>query len=85
MNSYRDTSESIYCGTPELNSQVTKTAPGFGTVYKSKLGGRRFADLLDEASQIDPEIRFRFTSPHPKVGFSYNFIDLLLVIQLVEA
>ena len=43
-------------------------APGFSTVYKSKIGGRRFADLLDKASQIDPEMRFRFTSPHPKAS-----------------
>jgi tRNA A37 methylthiotransferase MiaB len=28
--------------------------------------GARFADLIDEVSLIDPEMRVRFTSPHPK-------------------
>lgn len=28
--------------------------------------GPRFAQLLDEAATKFPEIRFRFTSPHPK-------------------
>ena len=26
----------------------------------------RFADLLHKVSEIDPEVRVRFTSPHPK-------------------
>lgn len=56
----------------------TSTSQGFGTVYKAKVGGRRFADLLDEVSTVNPEIRIRFTSPHPKVliiflnGTSWN-------------
>ena len=29
-------------------------------------GGYYFADLLDEISLISPELRVRFTSPHPK-------------------
>jgi tRNA A37 methylthiotransferase MiaB len=33
----------------------------------------RFADLLDEVSDAAPEVRFRFTSPHPK-----DFPDSLL-------
>jgi tRNA A37 methylthiotransferase MiaB len=28
--------------------------------------GVSFAELLDRVSQIDPEMRIRFTSPHPK-------------------
>eukprot|EP00985_Skeletonema_marinoi_P006347 scaffold2745_cov66-Skeletonema_marinoi.AAC.1 len=28
--------------------------------------GHRFADLLDAVSALDPELRVRFTSPHPK-------------------
>ena len=66
VNSYRDTSESIHYAEP-TKSQVTVNANGFKTIYKAKVGGRRFADLLDKISQIDPEIRLRFTSPHPKV------------------
>ena len=33
----------------------------------------RFAELIDRVSDIAPEIRFRFTSPHPK-----DFPDALL-------
>lgn len=28
--------------------------------------GARFADLLESAANTFPNIRFRFTSPHPK-------------------
>lgn len=49
-----------------VSSAPTKLADGFKTIYKSKVGGRRFADLLDVISNINPEMRIRFTSPHPK-------------------
>lgn len=39
---------------------------GFKTVYKTKKGGLRFADLLDKVSSVDPEMRIRFTAAHPK-------------------
>lgn len=39
---------------------------GFETVYKKRTGGFQFADLLYKAADINPEIRIRFTSPHPK-------------------
>ncbi|KAJ3646631.1 hypothetical protein Zmor_024210 [Zophobas morio] len=63
VNSYRDLSNSsdFY-----LSSNPTKLAKGFKTVYKSKIGGRRFADLLERVADVDPEMRIRFTSPHPK-------------------
>lgn len=61
VNSYRDMSEEQFCG-----SDVTKLSRGFSTVYKSKKGGLRFSDLLDQVSLINPEMRIRFTSPHPK-------------------
>lgn len=44
----------------------SSTVEGFKTVYKTKTGGRPFSALLDKVSQIDPEMRIRFTSPHPK-------------------
>ena len=63
MNSYRDTST---FESQQVIEKVTNLAKGFKTVYKSKAGGRRFSDLLQKVSDIDPDMRIRFTSPHPK-------------------
>eukprot|EP00762_Andalucia_godoyi_P002611 ANDGO_03282.mRNA.1 CDK5RAP1-like protein len=41
-------------------------AKGFRSIVKVQPGGIRFADLLDRVARIDPEMRIRFTSPHPK-------------------
>lgn len=42
-------------------------AEGFSSVYKpQRTGSVRFAELLQKVAEIDPEIRIRFTSPHPK-------------------
>lgn len=65
MNSFRDVSEIDYYGGIDVDGQ-TQLAKGFKTVYKSKKGGLRFADLLDKVSRINPEIRIRFTAAHPK-------------------
>lgn len=61
VNSYRDTSEVQFCG-----SEGTKLSRGFNTNYQAKRGGLRFSDLLDQVSRVDPGMRIRFTSPHPK-------------------
>lgn len=61
VNSYRDTSEEQFCC-----SDVTQLSRGFRTIYRAKQGGMRFSDLLDRVSLIDPDMRIRFTSPHPK-------------------
>ncbi|XP_070696909.1 mitochondrial tRNA methylthiotransferase CDK5RAP1 [Pempheris klunzingeri] len=61
VNSYRDTSEEQFCG-----SDLTQLSRGFKTIYRTKQGGLRFSDLLDRVSRIDPDMRIRFTSPHPK-------------------
>ena len=65
-------------GEGDISSSSTATAEdAFGTYYargfKSvyKPGARRenallFAELLDEVAGVDPEMRVRFTSPHPK-------------------
>lgn len=60
VNSYRDTTIDTKI------ENVTSLARGFKTVYKSKKGGLRFANLLEEVANINPEMRIRFTSPHPK-------------------
>ncbi|XP_042321368.1 mitochondrial tRNA methylthiotransferase CDK5RAP1 [Sceloporus undulatus] len=61
VNSYRDTSEVQF-----LSAAPSRLSRGFSTIYKPKQGGLRFAELLDRVSAIDPEMRIRFTSPHPK-------------------
>lgn len=52
----------------KLNQQY-KAAPGFNNMYHSKkkdTAGIRFFDLLDIVATLYPEVRIRFTSPHPK-------------------
>ena len=46
--------------------EKTRTTEGFRSIYKPKTGGVRFADLLDKVSSAHPNVRIRFTSPHPK-------------------
>jgi MiaB/RimO family radical SAM methylthiotransferase len=72
VNSYRDLSQSTV---PLTHPTSTHLSRGFRTIYKPKEGGRRFADLLDKVAQVDPEMRVRFTSPHPK-----DFPDELLTV-----
>ncbi|CAG9767332.1 unnamed protein product [Ceutorhynchus assimilis] len=72
VNSYRDISEK------DTIDNITSLAKGFKTVYKAKKGGLRFVDLLHRVSEINPEMRIRFTSPHPK-----DFPDE--VIQIIQS
>lgn len=53
-----------------------KLSDGFSSKCKVKKVGLRFADLLDRVSMEFPEIRFRYTSPHPK-----DFPDELLYVM----
>jgi hypothetical protein len=42
-------------------------ARGFRSVYKPRRqGALSFAELLARVADVDPEVRVRFTSPHPK-------------------
>ncbi|KAG8469707.1 hypothetical protein KFE25_006162 [Diacronema lutheri] len=44
-----------------------RTADGFGNVFKAREGGgARFTELLSAVAAVSPELRVRFTSPHPK-------------------
>lgn len=60
VNSFRDMSHE------NQEPLAAVTVPGFKTVYKTKLGGFRFAELLERIANVSPELRIRFTSPHPK-------------------
>ena len=72
VNSYNDASviEDAEPGTS------WKLSEGFSTIAKVKKVGLRFADLLERLSTEYPEMRFRYTSPHPK-----DFPDELLYIM----
>lgn len=60
VNSYRDL-------TVDPDRTMTGTlVSGFKTVYKPKVGGLRFGELLARVAETVPETRIRFTSPHPK-------------------
>ena len=61
VNSYRDLSKISF-----VNETPSTMSKGFNSIYKPKLGGLRFANLLEEVSKVDPDMRVRFTSPHPK-------------------
>ncbi len=50
-------------------SRVYKSTAGFSNLFHSRvkaIAGVRFADLLRDVAAINPEMRVRFTSPHPK-------------------
>ncbi|XP_037519699.1 mitochondrial tRNA methylthiotransferase CDK5RAP1 [Rhipicephalus sanguineus] len=66
VNSYRDTSAESQALIERSKDGPEILSRGFRTVYKLPVGGLRFADLLDRVSQVDKEMRIRFTSPHPK-------------------
>ena len=55
-------------------SDSYQVADGFTQKSKPKrelqgVEGVRFSELLREVAKIDPEMRIRFTSPHPKVAY----------------
>lgn len=72
VNSYNDESDE-----EEIEQGGNwKLSDGFSSKCKVKKVGLRFADLLDRLSMEFPEMRFRYTSPHPK-----DFPDELLYIM----
>mmetsp|Transcript_6403 Transcript_6403/g.21998 ORF Transcript_6403/g.21998 Transcript_6403/m.21998 type:complete len:623 (+) Transcript_6403:119-1987(+) len=65
-------------GTAEVKDPFAVYASGFRSVYKPRRDGAvSFAELLYRVSEVDPEMRVRFTSPHPK-----DFPDELLHVVL---
>lgn len=72
VNSYNDVSE-VKDVEPGTNWRLSE---GFSSRCKVKNMGLRFSDLLDHLSTKFPEMRFRYTSPHPK-----DFPDDLLYLM----
>lgn len=59
--------ESILSEIKQLSDQGYKEVTLLGqNVNSYKFEDVDFTQLMDEASKIDPEMRFRFSSPHPK-------------------
>ncbi|XP_045817446.1 CDK5RAP1-like protein [Trifolium pratense] len=73
VNSYNDASVIEKEAEPGSNWKLSE---GFSSISKVRTTGLRFADLLDRLSIEFPEMRFRFTSPHPK-----DFPDELLYLM----
>lgn len=66
VNSYHDRSAVAVEAQPNLNGYSTSNA-GFTNLYRLRGGaGYYFADLVEIVLDLDPELRVRFTSPHPK-------------------
>ncbi|KAK2657106.1 hypothetical protein Ddye_010158 [Dipteronia dyeriana] len=73
VNSYNDTSGLEKEVEPGTNWELSE---GFSSRCKVKNMGLRFADLVDRLATEFPEMRFRYTSPHPK-----DFPDELLYVM----
>ena len=66
--------ELVVTGKPVL-AAAPALREGFAAKVPAKAGAFRFAELLDQLCAAHPEVRFRFTSPHPK-----DFPDPLLAV-----
>jgi MiaB/RimO family radical SAM methylthiotransferase len=64
VNSYHDVSEAALQANP--TSQYQLSNDGFRSRIRRPDGGYYFADLVERVSDLSPELRVRFTSPHPK-------------------
>ena len=74
VNSYFDRTDNSSSSSSATKSE---TAKGFSNMYTLRDGsGHRFADLLEAVAEIDPEMRVRFTSPHPK-DFSDDVLEVI--------
>ena len=69
VNSYHDASAGAMIQQSQSKYQYSTSNDGFSNLYRLRGGnggGYFFADLLEGVSNISPELRVRFTSPHPK-------------------
>lgn len=74
VNSYHDSSESALVARPETSYSLSNQ--GFRSRIRRNDAGYFFADLLEQVSDISPELRVRFTSPHPK-DYPPELLDLM--------
>ncbi|GKY96838.1 hypothetical protein MPSEU_000643000 [Mayamaea pseudoterrestris] len=74
VNSYHDKSLAAMEARPETS--YTLSNAGFHSRLRRNDAGYFFADLLEHVSEISPELRVRFTSPHPK-DYPPELLDLM--------
>ena len=81
VNSYHDKHQVEQSVDAEVAKSMHVNSAGFSEMFKLRDGGgARFADLMDMVSDAAPEVRFRFTSPHPKA-----FPDTILSVIAEKA
>jgi MiaB/RimO family radical SAM methylthiotransferase len=66
VNSYHDRSEAALLMRPHALTNVLSNDGFRNRIRRPEMGGHRFADLVEAISDVSPELRVRFTSPHPK-------------------
>lgn len=74
VNSYHDVSEAALIANPTSRYQLSNK--GFRSRIRRPDGGYYFADLVERVSDLSPELRVRFTSPHPK-DYPTALLDLM--------
>jgi MiaB/RimO family radical SAM methylthiotransferase len=66
VNSYHDRSPLALQERPEMNV-LSLSNDGFRSrIRRPNIGGYRFVDLVEAVADVSPELRIRYTSPHPK-------------------
>ncbi|OMJ16728.1 CDK5 regulatory subunit-associated protein 1 [Smittium culicis] len=68
VNSYRDLSSSD----TKIEGYGDELSRGFSTIYKKKEGGRRFAELLNQVSLVDPESGSTTVLERMRRGYSFE-------------
>lgn len=66
VNSYHDRSEAALAARPLAISSSLSNSGFRNRTKRPSAGGYTFVDLVEAVADISPELRVRFTSPHPK-------------------
>ena len=71
-----NTSPNVPSSSSSSSSPSSRLSRGFRSIRRAKSGGTNFVDLLERVADVDPEMRIRFTSAHPK-DFPDDLFDLI--------